>query len=76
MAGDVSLTFFEARPQSLRSSLGRLFRHASNVTDGLVPVALIWLLAIVALVAIPTATCAAFYVALRTDELAGPPGKG
>jgi hypothetical protein len=68
--GDVALEFTDNRELSLPGWVNEMFGHASNLTDGLVPVALIWLLAIALIVAVPSGLVAAFYLALREDEAA------
>jgi len=69
--GDVALTLFDNRPRSLLSRLGEVFGHASNLTDHLVPVWLIWLLAPLVALAVPIGVLAAFYRAMREDEASG-----
>jgi hypothetical protein len=69
--GDVALTFLDNRPRSLLSRLPEVFAHASNLTDGLVPVWLIWLIAVLVALAVPGGVVAAFYVAMREDESSG-----
>ncbi len=67
--GEITLTFREAKASSLSDRLGEVFEHASNLTDDLVPVWLIWLIALLTCVGIPIALVAAFYLALAEDEL-------
>lgn len=69
-AGDIALTFLDSRPQSRLSRLGEVFGHASNLTDHLIPVWLVWIIAVTALLAVPVATVAFFRRALREDEIA------
>jgi hypothetical protein len=66
--GDIALTFFSSRRESRLSRLGQVFGRASNLTDHLIPVWLVWTLAITVLLAIPTATVAMFRRAVREDE--------
>jgi hypothetical protein len=72
VAGDVALTFLSNRSQSRLSRLGEVFSHASNLTDRLIPVWLMWIVAIAVLLAVPTATVLMFYRALEEDELETP----
>jgi hypothetical protein len=67
-AGDIALTFLKNRPQSRLSRIAEVFEHASNLTDRLIPAWLIWLLAVVALCAVPVGTVAFIHRALREDE--------
>lgn len=69
--GDIALTLIDNRPRSLLSSLGEVFGHASNLTDRLVPVWLIWVLAAIVAVTVPVCSLYAFYRALREDEAEG-----
>lgn len=70
VAGDVALAFLRSRPRSLLEGLGEVFGHASNLTDRLIPVWLIWILAVLVAFGVPVATLAALYAALRDDEAA------
>jgi hypothetical protein len=67
-AGDVALTFYESGSHSLLGHLGEMFDHASNLTDRLIPVWLIWLLAVLVAFGVPAGIIAAFYLSLREDE--------
>jgi hypothetical protein len=67
VVGTIGLTFFAERPTSRLQQLGEIFDHASNLTDHLVPVWLIWIIVIVALIGIPVAVVRAFYRSLRED---------
>jgi hypothetical protein len=71
VVGDVALAFRESRARSLLDRLGAVFGHASELTEHLVPVWLIWLLALVVGIGVPAAVVAAFYLALRDDATAG-----
>jgi hypothetical protein len=71
VVGDIELTFLKSRPSSLLKSLGVLFGHASNLTEGLIPVWLIWTLTVLVAFGVPTAIVTAFWHALREDERAG-----
>ncbi len=66
-AGAVSLQFLIARPRSLLDRVGQIFGHASNLSDGLVPEWLVWLLALLIVLCVPLATVAALYLALSED---------
>jgi hypothetical protein len=70
VAGDIALAFLDNRQRSLLDRLGEIFGHASNLTDRLVPVWLIWILAVLVAFGVPAGTMAAFYVALREDDAA------
>jgi hypothetical protein len=65
--GDVALAFYDSRSRSLIDRLGEAFTHASRLTDGLIPVWLVWALALLVPLAVPTAVVASFYLALRED---------
>lgn len=68
VGGDIALTFLSARQSTVLHRLGTIFAHASNLTDGLVPVWLVWAIAILAAAGIPIAAIAAFSLALLADE--------
>jgi hypothetical protein len=70
VVGDVALAFLDSRRPSLLDRTGEMFAHASNLTDHLMPVWLIWVLAVVLAFGVPIGTVAAFYVALREDDAA------
>jgi hypothetical protein len=67
VVGDIALTFLDNRQRSLLAQLGEVFGHVSVLTDHLLPVWLIWLLAVLVALGVPAATIAALYVALRED---------
>jgi hypothetical protein len=69
--GDIALTFYDSRSRSLLDGLGEVFGHASNLTDRLVPVWLIWLLSALVALGVPCGMTVALYHALRTDERSG-----
>jgi hypothetical protein len=69
--GDIALAFYDNRSRSLLDRLGEVFGHASNLTDRLVPVWLIWLLVVLIALGVPCGMTAAFYRALRADERSG-----
>jgi hypothetical protein len=69
--GDIALTFIDSRPRSLLSSLGEVFEHASNLTDRLIPVWLVWVIALLVALGVPTGVLAALQRALREDEATG-----
>ena len=67
VAGDIALSFEEDVPQSLVDRLGTVFGHASHLTDGLIPVWLIWLIAPLVAFGVPIALILAFYSAMLED---------
>lgn len=69
VAGVISLAFFAARPESRVRRLGEIFEHASNLTDDLIPVWLIWIIVLAVLLGVPAAVVLAFSRSLREDEL-------
>jgi hypothetical protein len=71
VVGDIALTFLASRPRSLLDSLGEVFGHASNLTDRLVPVWLIWIFAVLVAFGVPVAMVASLYWALQEDAAAG-----
>ncbi|MGH2880964.1 MAG: hypothetical protein ACRDK4_15325 [Solirubrobacteraceae bacterium] len=71
VVGDISLMFLEGHTSSLLDRLGTAFTHASNLTDHLIPVWLIWTLAVLVALGVPCGISMAFYRALREDEIAG-----
>jgi hypothetical protein len=71
--GDIALTFIDNRPHALLRKLGETFEHASNLTDRLVPVWLIWILAVLVAIGVPLGVLGAFYRALIEDEPPAPP---
>jgi len=68
VVGDVSLTFLGGAPRSLQDELGEVFGHVSTLTDDLVPVWLIWILALLVAFGMPIAVIAAIYFALSEEE--------
>lgn len=68
VVGDVALAFYDNRQRSLLSSLDEVFAHASALTDRLVPVWLIWVVAALVFVGAPAAATCALLFALREDE--------
>ena len=68
--GDIALIFYDSRPQSVLDRLGGIFTHASNLTDGLVPVWLVWLFAVLTALGVPAAIIFAFYRAIAEDPAA------
>ena len=68
VTGDIALTFLESRPRSLLDDVSTIFAHASNLTDRLVPVWVVWILAILVAFGLPLSVVSAFYLALREDE--------
>jgi len=67
VVGDIGLRFLASHPQSLLGRLGEIFGHVSNLTDRLVPVWLIWILAVLVAFGVPVGMVASFYWALRED---------
>ena len=65
--GDIAMYFQDTRSVSVLEELGVLFGHASNLTDGLIPVWLIWLIAPLVALGVPIAMMLAFYSALLED---------
>ena len=65
--GDIALFFQSNRSVSVLAELDVLFGHASNLTDGLIPVWLIWLIAPLVAFGVPIALILAFYSALLDD---------
>jgi hypothetical protein len=76
VAGDIALTFLGKGDRSLLDEINETFDHASNLTDGLVPAWLIWVLGLLVLGFVTLGTVAAFYLALREDEASGALPKG
>lgn len=68
VVGDIALTFLEGRDTSMLQRLGLVFDHASNLTERLVPVWLIWALAVLVAFGVPAGVVAALYRALREDS--------
>ncbi|MHB8491966.1 MAG: hypothetical protein ACYDA6_07125 [Solirubrobacteraceae bacterium] len=68
VVGDIALTFLQRRPQSLADRLNEVFSHASNLTEALLPVWLIWVLAVLVAFGLPAAIIASLYLALREDS--------
>jgi hypothetical protein len=67
VVGDIAIAFLDSRRRALIDSTPEIFSHASNLTDHLVPVWLIWILAFLVVLGVPIGTMAAFYVAMRDD---------
>jgi hypothetical protein len=70
VAGDIALTFLANKSQSRLSRIGEVFEHASILTDRLIPVWLVWIIAVLTVLSVPLATVALFYRALREDGVA------
>lgn len=68
VVGDIAITFYERRPVSRLEQLGTIFEHASNLTDSLLPVWLVWIVAALVCFGVPCAVVLAFYLALREDQ--------
>jgi hypothetical protein len=69
--GDIALQFLQSQRRDMLQLPGQLVRHASNLTGGLLPPALIWLVAILTAFGVPIAVIMAFRAALREEDLAG-----
>lgn len=69
--GSASLTFYDRRSRSLLSKLGDAFNHVSNLTDRLLPPALLWVFLVVTLLAAPIVAIAALHSALSEDDADG-----
>lgn len=69
VVGDIALSFAAAPRRSLLDSLGDVFGRASALTEGLVPVGLIWALALLVALVVPLGVVAALYLAVREDDL-------
>lgn len=70
VSGDIALLFIDDRDRPLLDEINDTFGHASNLTDGLMPVPLIWVIAVLVLLAVPLGIVAAFYLALTEDQVA------
>jgi hypothetical protein len=68
VVGDIALAFAEAPRRSLLDGLGTIFARASRLAGGLVPVWLIWALALLVAVGVPLGVLGALYSALREDD--------
>jgi hypothetical protein len=68
VVGELSLAFLESHTHSLLERVGTVFSHASNLTEHLIPVWLIWILAAVFALGLPAAMLGAFYLSLAQDE--------
>jgi hypothetical protein len=55
-------------PQTLLARLDDAVRGASTLSGGLAPDFLLWILLVVAIIAIPAAPVAAFFLAARDDD--------
>ncbi len=69
--GDVALSFLESKRVDLLQRLGPAVQHASDLTDGLLPPALIWIVAVATALGVPLAMILAFHTALREQPPAG-----
>jgi hypothetical protein len=70
VAGNVTLRFIERQREPRLTHLAAAFEDISNLTDDLVPVWLVWMLAACIVFAVPISVVAALYRALREDEVA------
>lgn len=71
LPGDIDLGFLQSKPTNIVHQLGEIAEHASNLTDGLLPPVLVWLVAILTFAGAPISIVCAFYVALRDESPAG-----
>jgi hypothetical protein len=71
VTGDITLTFYDSPERSLVRQLGEIFAHASNLTEGLMPVWLIWVIVLLVAFGVPAGIAASFYVALRGEAVLG-----
>lgn len=69
---DISLIFLDKSNSGLRYRVTTAIQHASNLTDGLLPPALIWIIGVVLVVGVPLLFIAAWWRALAEAE----PGAG
>lgn len=67
-AGDVSITLYQREPRDALQLLGQLAAHASNLTDGLIPPALVWILGLLCVLGVPTATVLALHASLSSED--------
>ena len=65
---DVGLTFKENRSVGVAHLLGQLVAHASNLTDGLVPPPLVWVIGLLTMFGVPLATIVAVWLSLKDDQ--------
>lgn len=65
---DFTLELIDGANRSLIDDLGTVFAHASRLTDGLVPVWLVWAIAILAALGVPLGVIASYYRSLREAE--------
>lgn len=68
LPGDVALAFLQSRPKSPLHELGQAAQHASNLTDGLLPPALILAIAVITAFGVPAVTILAVRMALAEQE--------
>lgn len=69
--GDIGLTFLESKPRALLGRTDEIFSHASNLTDDLVPIWMICIIAVLLAFGVPAAIIAALWLALDEDETTG-----
>ena len=70
VVGDIAIAFLDKRRPSLLDRTNEIFAHAANLTDNLVPVWLVWILAVLAALGVPIGSMAAFYAATQEDDAA------
>ena len=66
--GDVALTFQENRSVGAAHLLGQLADHASNLTDGLIPPALVWVIGLLTMLGVPLAMILAVWLSLQAEQ--------
>jgi hypothetical protein len=70
VAGNLTLIFQQPHPRTRAADLNEVVEHASNLTDRLVPVWLVWLLAACLVVGLPLGVVVALQRAVREDQAA------
>jgi len=70
VGGQVALTFLGEQRRRLIDRLGEVFGHVSVLTDRLVPVWLVWLLAVLVVLGVPFCVLGALWFALDADQAA------
>ena len=72
--GGIAITFQESARNSYLYDLGAIMRHASNLTGGLLPVSLVWAIALLTLFGVPLAFVGVLWSALARPAVVTPPG--
>lgn len=68
LPGDVAFSFLQSKRGNALGELGQLFQHVSDLTDGMLPPASLWLIAFVTAFGVPTAMILALRAALQDHE--------